>query len=216
MYRASVSNLEAFRCWENDEALELGWLLQRILGPFEQTSAMKAGEAFHKAMETFRGETEQVASGKYRFDIDCDILLIQPDATELPISRRYGDLIVSGRVDAIFGATVYDHKATEYFDADRLLEGYQWRFYLDILELDRFVWNVFVMRETADPFHYVITDFHPLEQKRYPSLASDCERLAKRYLHFAGQHLPQKAVNELTVTEDDLKFALANRKGDDA
>lgn len=193
MYRASVSNLDCFRAWEQDDDLTLGWLLQRILGPFEQTPAMRAGEAFHKALETFHGETDRVMQDGYKFDILCEVELIQPDARELAIAKKYGDLMVSGRIDTIFGATVYDHKTTAQFDPDRLMSGYQWRFYLDILEVERFVWNVFVMRE-LDPLHYAITDFHALEQKRYPRLAKDCDLLAKRYLEFARQHLQQKLI----------------------
>lgn len=193
MYRASVSNIDCFRQWEQDDELSTGWLLQRILGPFEQTPAMRAGEVFHRALENFSGSDsgDVLKSDGYSFEIDCDIELICPDAKEMSIAKEYGCLLVSGRIDAIFGATVYDHKTTAQFDPDRLMSGVQWRFYLDILDLPRFVWNVFVMKE-EEPFRYIITDFHTLEQKRYPELRQDCERLARRYLKFAEQYLPTK------------------------
>jgi hypothetical protein len=200
VWRASVSNIESFRQWSEDEDLELSWLLQRILGPFEQTPAMRAGELFHKALETMSGDAATLTADGFTFHIDCDIELVKPDCCELPISMDYGGLVVTGRVDAVFGSMVYDHKTTAQFDPDRLMSGYQWRYYLDILGVNRFAWNVFVMKE-VDFKEYKITDFHVLEQRRYPELHLDCMNMATKYRQFAKTYLPTKAVDNDKVLE---------------
>ena len=38
--------------WRGNEDLDLDWLLRRLRGEEPQTEAMKAGEAFHKVIET--------------------------------------------------------------------------------------------------------------------------------------------------------------------
>lgn len=229
MQSVSVSNLDLFRLWKDDEELSLGWLLQRIFEP-SQTDAMKAGEAFHKALELAdTGEVDSLTWGPYRFDFACDVTVALPQLREIPVSLPYGDLTVRGRLDAITGHCVTDFKTTEQFDADRLMSGFQWRYYLDMTGCDVFRWLVFVLREqeikcscppyyadktdyTGDfcprhglpehraPEHvYQVADFHELVQRRYPDLHKDCERLAREYAAFAVEHLKKPEKTELEI-----------------
>lgn len=189
MLKASVSNIDLFRVWREDDELDMQWILQRILAS-EQTEAMKVGEAFHKAVELADlCETNYLEAQGYRFEFprDCEIELMP--ARELWLSKQYGELLVRGRVDATTGPMVLDFKSTTQFDPDRLMSGYQWRFYLDMTGADLFRWDVFVLKETDDPKVYSVGDFHRLEQRRYPELARDCESLAQDYAQFAKEHL---------------------------
>lgn len=191
----SVSNLELYRMWRGSEDLDLEWLLRRLRGEEPQTEAMKAGEALHKALEESpAGETSVLNSGTYRFYIQCDCSIELPQARELKIEKEYGGLTVRGRVDDLTGKRITDYKSTASFDADRLLEGYQWRYYLDMLNADSFVWKVFVMQpfgdftENGDLIHsYEITQAHELSQHRYDALEEDCAKLAADFLAFAHQ-----------------------------
>src|SRR5260221_2358754 len=185
MLSASVSNIDLYRMWRGNEDLGLEWLLHRLRGEEPQTEQMKAGEAFHKALESpdFTEQTE-VVSGDYWFSILCEIELVLPFVRELKIEQEYGGLLVRGRVDGLTAKTVTDYKTTEQFDADRLMEGYQWRFYLDMLECDKFTWKVFVLSQYGKPGHYDVRQTHDLTQYRYPGLHEDCERLAAEYLQF--------------------------------
>lgn len=199
MLTASVSNLDLFRLWKDDEELSLGWLLQRIFEP-SQTDAMKAGEAFHKALELAdTGEVDSLTWGPYRFDFACDVTVALPQLREIPVSLPYGDLTVRGRLDAITGHCVTDFKTTEQFDPDRLMSGWQWRYYLDMTGCDVFRWLVFVLREADDPLTYAVVDFHELVQRRYPDLHKDCERLAREYAAFAVEHLKKPEKTELEI-----------------
>lgn len=184
--RASVSNVELFRSWRNDEELDMEWLLRHLRGEEPQSPQMMAGEAFHKAIENANlGETAELVSEPYRFYIQCEGSVELPPYRELKIDKQYGDLLVRGRVDGLKAKTVTDYKTTGQFDADRLLEGYQWRFYLDMLECDTFIWKVFVLREFDNAYAYDVTQTHELTQKRYPGMAEDCHRLAADYAEFA-------------------------------
>ena len=105
---------------------------------------------------------------------------------------------MSGQVDAIEGKTIYDHKSTERFDAEKYLESWQHRFYLDIFDADRFVWNVFEMKNIGETVQdeavsqlYEVRALHPLVQYRYPALETDCTALALEYLDFALKYMPQ-------------------------
>lgn len=186
----SVSNLDLFRAWKNDEDLDLGWLLDRLTRKIEQTEQMRVGEALHKALENAPvGEFSTLAANGYTFQFCGDVELCIPPHREVRISQHYGALEVRGRVDAISGLMVEDHKTTAQFDPDRFMGSYQWRYYLDMTGANVFRWNVFVIRETDEEHVYTVVDFHRLEQRRYPALHEDCVRLAGEFAAFAGQHL---------------------------
>lgn len=195
MPSVSVSNLELFRWWRSSDDLGLEWLLRRLRGEEPQTVAQAAGEALHRALESCSpGETAQLSSGAFRFYVRCDCQVELPQARELWIEKQYGDLVVRGRVDGLAGKTVTDYKTTSAFDADRLMEGYQWRFYLDMLEADRFVWQVFVMdafgdfAEGGELVHcYEIYQVHELTQHRYEGLERDCAELTVEFWEFASE-----------------------------
>lgn len=185
MPNVSVTNLDLYRFWRDSEDLELDWLLRRLRGEEPQTEAMLAGEALHDALEKAEeGDTAILTSGDFTFHFLCPVTLGLPTARELSFEKQYGDLLVKGRVDALEGRTVFDYKSTEQFDADRLLESYQWRFYLDMADCDTFKWKVFVMDEKKMPREYEIYQAHELSQHRYEGLAADCERLANDFHRF--------------------------------
>lgn len=191
----SVSNLDLFRVWRESEDLDTDWLLTRLRGEVEQSENMKAGNAFHDAIEAIQHEAElnSLASGDYRFDFNCDGEIELTPFHEKWISQQYGDLSVRGKVDAIHGRTIVDYKTTEQFDPDRYMFGYQWRFYLDMSNCDVFTWKIFVLKEFGPEHCYEINQFHELTQCRYPDLHEDCERLAADYLHFAENFLVQQS-----------------------
>ena len=199
MLSASVSNLDLFHMWRNNEALDTGWLLNRLSGLEPPTDQMKAGSAFHKILEApdFIEQTELQMDG-YWFSILCEIELVLPSIRELPIEQMYGDLLVRGRVDGLDGLKITDYKTTAQFDADRLMEGYQWRFYLDMLNCETFTWKVFVLSQYGQQGHYDVTQTHEHNQKRYPGLHEDCARLAADYADFT-QNIGFQKLREATA-----------------
>lgn len=194
MLSARVSHLEQFRICQKDEELSMEWLMHRIRGDEPASAAMQAGTAFHAAIEQLgEGELGTLAFGDYRFDFNCDGVITLPQIRETRFEKQYGDLLLNGTVDALLGKEITDYKTTSQFDPDRYMEGYQWRYYLDMTGCDSFCWKIFVLREFGPEKCYEITQCHTLRQKRYPGLHADCAKLAREYVEVMGPQFAQHA-----------------------
>lgn len=193
-----VSEVESFRQWRNDEDAELSDLLARLRGEKAPSEAMLAGTAFHKALEMSPTglEVSSIGADGYTFTFPGEFEIALPTVREVRASKVYRGpdyaITVSGQLDAIDGKRVEDHKTTGRFDPDRYLDGYQWRFYLDIFGADHFRWNVFEIAATDNPLTWEVHNFHRLEQYRYPGLEQDCARLVEQLAAFTRTHLPER------------------------
>lgn len=191
---ARVSNIEAFRQWKSDEEASVESLVA-FLTVDAPTPAMRAGTAFHEAMELSEyGHHDVLYAQGYTFQLP-DAELVIPRIREVRAYKQYGELTVTGKLDCLDGNRVDDHKTTGRIDFERYLTGYSWRFYLDIFEADLFRWNVFEIRE-LEPMVYEVSDPQLLEISRYPGMHEDCAQLAAEYLEFARVHLPDGATIE--------------------
>lgn len=188
---ARVSHIESFRRWRLDPDATVDDLVQKICVS-EPTEAMRAGTAFHKALElAVPGDYDRLEAMGYTFHLpDAEIAL--PAIRELRCFQQYGPLRVTGQVDCLYGTRVEDHKTTAQFDSEGYWEGCQWRFYLDIFGADVFRWNVFPLTPTKEPRVYRVSPPHQLEQYRYPGLHDDCAALAADFYDFAIKHLSAK------------------------
>lgn len=185
---ARVSNIEAFRRWREDDTSDVEDLI-RFITVDAPSEAMKAGTAFHKAMELASdGEYATLTANGYTFHMAGGTVSL-PIIRELRAFGRYGDLTVTGQVDGLHGGVVVDHKTTSRFDAERYLGGVQWRYYLDIFGANVFTWNVFEIKEVA-PLEYRVAEPQTLTAYRYPEMHADCVNLARDYLDFALKFLP--------------------------
>ena len=193
MRRFSVSKVEAFRQWRENEDAELEPLLATLRGESPPSEAMLAGSALHKALENAtEGDLDTLNADGYEFVITANIDLALPKCREVFATKDYGPIVISSRVDIMDGKRIEDHKTTSRFDPERYIAGCQWRFYLDIFEADVFRWNVFEIRELKQKV-YDVWSFHQLEQFRYPALAMDCRDLAADLAAFVREYLPEYA-----------------------
>lgn len=191
---ARVSNIEAHRRWSNwqplfdgDEEPSLDDLIRQITTD-EPSEAMKAGTAFHKAVEDAPvGEHATLTALGYTFHLAGGAVELPP-VRELRAYGNYGGLTVTGQVDGLLGKVVIDHKTTGRCDVERYLAGCQWKFYLDLFEANVFRWNIFEIKELA-PQEYRVAEPQVLTAFRYPELHADCAKLAAEYLAFARQYL---------------------------
>lgn len=193
MIEVSVSNVDLYRTWKQSDDLDVGWLLNKITGPREQTEAMKAGEAFHKAMEGASGdEIITLSAMGYTFRFCGEFELFLPALQEIKVTKEYSGVLVKGRVDGLGARIVHELKTTEQFDPDRYLDRLQWRFYLDMTEADQHEWHVFQMKESGMPDDktYDVYGYHLMTQYRYRALHYDCLAAVEEYKEFAERFIP--------------------------
>lgn len=192
-----VSEAETFRQWRDDEEAELSALLARLRGIEPPSQAMLAGTAFHAILErASAGEViEHAEQDGFRFIVEVEAELALSPIREYRAQKQYPGIAITGQLDHLDGLRVEDHKTTGQFDPDRYLFGYQWRLYLDIFDAQVFRWNIFEMRE-IDPSVYLVHRMHQLEQRRYPGMEMDCERLAVDLAEFAKRNMPERVLDQ--------------------
>lgn len=195
--RVSVTELDSFRRYLADEEADLEQLLRQLRKQEPPSEPMLAGIALHKALELSQPcEVLALEQDGFRFEFDSNIELALTEIREIKAEKVYlvdgYPVTVVGKIDHMHGRRVDDHKSTGRFDAERFLESYQWRYYLDIFGADTFQWNVFEMAEQTEPRLYKVFAFHQLRQYRYGSMHDDCLRLVRAFLDFARSHLPER------------------------
>jgi hypothetical protein len=197
--RVSASDIDAFRYYLANDDAELADLLAQLRHETPPTEAMRVGTALHTALEMVRdGDYSELASGGYTFAFAIDGEIDLPEIREIKAIKDYivDDCIVTlvGKVDAIHGKRVDDHKFTSRYDAERFMGSMQWRIYLDVFDADEFRWNVFEGREDSDDpgRRYVITALHQLVEHRYPGMRDDIERELRRFVEFTRRFLPER------------------------
>lgn len=194
MLRISVSDLESFRYWRENEDSTLDELVARLTKKEPPTAQMQAGAAFAKLMEHAEPGTwgrSTIDGWSFDFELDAEISL--PPVRELKAEVIYdtpsGPVMLVGKVDGIDGE-VHDQKLTESLDVERYTDSLQWRCYLDMFKAKAFVYDIFLAKyergrggSDADG-NYVkgpptgkiaVTEYHPLRFYAYPGMHEDVQ-----------------------------------------
>jgi colicin import membrane protein len=204
---ARVTAIDSFAKWRRgtgfDKKLSSEEFVEKVASrEREEKRQLTIGKALHKALEFGQAgefDTLEADGFTFHFAAGCEVQLAP--IRELRVEHQYGELIVSGQVDGLEGKRVDDHKSTSApFNAASYTEGWQWRFYLDIFEADRFRWNVFPIRPFLDaegqpvPNHFHVDSVETFEACRYPGMAEECAQLAAEYADFLRDFvIPEKA-----------------------
>jgi hypothetical protein len=194
--RISVSDLDQLRYYKDSE-MELSDLLARLRRETPPTREMQAGTALHKFLDLSEngGDIEQIDVDGFRFRFELDGEIALPQIRELKALKEYdinGQAVtLVGKVDALNGLTVYDHKLSASFDAERYTDALQWRAYLVIFGAKQFTYNVFVGGEEAKTGEWKIREFHQVSFYTYPGIERDILKAVTEYVQFANQHLVQ-------------------------
>jgi hypothetical protein len=207
--RVSASDLDAVRYYRANEDADLGALIAQLRRELPPSEAMRAGTALHKALEIADpgAKFDALEADGFRFDIlvECEIDL--PPIREMKETRDYlidgVRITLVGKVDAIHGKRVEDHKFTARFDPERFMGTMQWRVYLEVFDADEFRWNVFEGRESGER-RYVIHHIHRLTMFRYPGMGDDVRRDLWAFLDFARIHLPERLIEREPDAADFL------------
>lgn len=195
--RVSVSNVDAYLRYKRNEDVTLDELLAQLRRETPPTENMLAGTAFHKFLEqSAGGEFETATVDGFTFLLAVDAQLVLPPLREVKgiclydIDGIHVDLV--GVVDVIDGTTITDHKLTGRFDPERYTDAFQWRAYLSMFGADRFIYNVFTANKSVDNV-WTVSAFDRFPLYRYPGLDADMRRTLTEYVHFAMNHLEEKA-----------------------
>lgn len=157
-FRVSVSTLESFCRFINETSSfdTEERLIDKLRGVFDRTPKMMVGTCFHKIIED--PESIRYPGGYYHDETFLtfdqarpayEYRLIHPGIhQELSVNKsfplRSGSITVTGRVDSLEGIVIRDAK-TKYRDPNfqEYHDSCQWKFYLEMLELDSFAYDVF-------------------------------------------------------------------------
>lgn len=199
MIRLSVSDLETWRYWKDNEDSTLDELVARLTKKEPPTPQMAAGAAFAKLMEHAKTGSDldlvKIDGWEFAFALEASIAL--PPVRELKAEVVYetpsGLVTLVGKVDGIDGK-IHDQKATESFDAERYLDSLQWRAYLDMFKAKEFVYDIFKVKYERERGSTVVVDgeetyvkgvptgrvtvleYHPISFFTYPSIHADVQR----------------------------------------
>lgn len=199
--RLSVTMLDSYRYYRDNEDASLDDLLATLRRETVPTLAMKAGSALHKALETCNADTETLAADgfTFRFAEDCPLPLpaIRELKGEMEMQTKAGPVTLVGVVDTI-GVETTDHKLTARWDAEKYIDSYQWRCYLLMFGGARFTYNVFVGKE-VEPGEWLITEFHRLPVYAYVGMRADVEREVGELAAFAAKHIDRNPLLEKLV-----------------
>ena len=167
-YRVSVTLLEKFRryqvaddsnTWDTEQSV-----IDQLTGVFTGNEKTRVGSAFHKLIEDGKPEMV-VCQGEESFHLSQGHLFTEQQANvaydykkahaamfcEVPAGKFYhtqqANFYLSGKVDGIEGVRIRDAK-TKYStpDAQSYIDSCQWKFYLDILGLKTFFFDVFEVK----------------------------------------------------------------------
>lgn len=213
MYKVSVTTIEKFRRYmTNASSFDTEQdLLESIKGLFYGNDKTKFGSAFGKIIEegdvlrkTVNGTPGYLVDGIF-FNEALAAPAVEYRARhphmvyEVPVSKIYkvGDMevYVSGRTDGIEGAQTRDVKCKfRSPDFQEYHDSYQWRFYLDMLGLDVFYYDVFEIigfnafyGELNILQDISIIPYEPFYCKSYQGMSQDCSILLNQFFAYIEQ-----------------------------
>jgi len=199
--RVSVSDLDTYRRYKQTEDVTLEQCLAQLRRETPPSPAMVAGRALHSILEhaAYGDEAVTIKGGGFQFNFACDVDLAVPIVRELKgeiqIDTPSGPVTLVGIVDAMDTA-VHDYKLTGRFDAERLVDSYQWRCYLLMFGANRFLYRVFVGQEQSagtgfdgEQFsEWTIREYHELPVYRYPGMEEDVRREVAEFAAFRQRY----------------------------
>ncbi len=187
--RVSVSDVDQYLYYLKSD-MTLKSLLARLRREEAPTEAMLAGTAFHSVLENAVPRSfHSVTQDGFRFDFELDAELALPDIRELKAEKQFGEITLVGKVDAMYGNTIFDHKLSKRFNPEAYTNAFQWRAYLSIFDADKFTYNVFIRYTDLKTKINYVKEFNPITFYRYKSLQSDVQRTLDEYAEFAHKYL---------------------------
>lgn len=198
--RISVTTVDSYNYYRNSEK-SLSEFLAELRKEAPVTPEMESGRAFHSMLEHAAegDEVDSFEADGYTFEFACNADLALPAIRELKgeaeLTVDGEPITLVGKVDAVDGLRVWDHKPTTRFDVEKWTDAFQWRAYLWMFGCNRFTYNVFV--RSVKNGHVKIREVHELDFYRYPGMEQDIRANLHEFVAFARQHLPERLEADL-------------------
>lgn len=203
MKQIRVSTLESFRRFRDNvtETFDTEeMLISKLKGEFQGNCKTQIGTAFHYLIENSKMNTSQYDEF-LKMAVDFSVeqktiaynhsLSLQPFIPEVRLNKVYRTsgyiLSVTGCTDVLQGITLRDTKCkfsppvlTEYYNS------YQWRLYLSIFGLNRFVYDIFEFIGYKDEIcknvsSLTIKQHEPFECISYENMETDINALVLEF-----------------------------------
>lgn len=202
MVRVSVTTLEKFRRYmveaspyDTEEAL-----IESIKGIFLGNDKTKTGGAFHKLIEgDFSSEehgfmadgihfTTKQAKAAFNFKAEHRSMIHEVNVGKVYTLRNGLQVYVSGRVDGMEGVVIRDAKC-KFGNPDfyEYMDSCQWKFYLDMMNLNVFYYDIFEVQgfnELPLKPEVVFCENQPLRLSRYGNLQKDCTEVINDFFDY--------------------------------
>lgn len=190
--RISTTTLESYRLFMAGDWMPERDLLDTIEGKFTPNDKIRLGLAFENILQD---PYRYLVPGGYvcdgfrldRAEMDpCLDLVDRRGVFQVQATKAYGGREVVVKCDQLLGTTVFDWKTTQSpFDAEKYLESYQWRYTLNILPAQEFVYQVFLLNDHGNG----VVEVRGVETVRvfpYPALTADCLALLNAFSEYVS------------------------------
>jgi hypothetical protein len=114
---------------------------------------------------------------------DFDATIYRPTQLEVPVSGVINGLLIKGTCDAKDSHAVYDWKTTKSFSIETYTLSWQWRVYLYLTGLNKFVYNVFTANKNEASNSIELKKLDVVTCYRYPDMNKDVENIVNEYWH---------------------------------
>lgn len=208
---ARVTQLEKFRRFRDEVSLfdTEQSVIDTLSGDFKGNEYTWIGTAFHKIVEeglkawnngVVLTDGGKVVMNESQVNVALAYRNSMPEAfheirTRKTYDTRHGEVIVSGCADIIHGNIIHDIK-TKYSAPvqQEYIDSCQWRFYLEIFEADRFVFDLFQFKNYKKELGLDVSSlgmavFDPIPCLRYAKMETDNRILLEdfmEWIHFRG------------------------------
>lgn len=192
-----VTTLESFRRFRDNVTGTYDTeerLIEHLTGKFEGNVKTEIGSEFHKLIETGLPSSNSVKifSNSQIIKAVNHRDAVSPFISEVRNYKKYGKIVVTGAVDVLQGSIIRDTKVkfkpvlmSEYENS------YQWRFYLDIFEINTFVYDVFEVigfdeAMGANLHNCEMKQHEPFYCYKYENMQKDLQTLVDEFVEWVN------------------------------
>lgn len=200
MYTVRVTNLEKYRRFRDEETETYDTeqsVIDSLSGEFKGNDLTQIGSAFHWLIETKEDVSKELVMLDFGVKMNdaqvanarehrAELMPFIPEVSQRKLySTHLGKIWVTGTTDVLQGCVLRDTKCKfTPPKMDDYYRSYQWRLYLDMFGLNRFIYDVFEFsgHEGKDVSTFDLFQHEPFECLSYEKMQSDIQTLLNDFM----------------------------------